>query len=47
MSNTTTCPNESAHTPCPELYMQWHAWAKRMSKTHSQVKCNGCGRFKI
>lgn len=31
----------------PEGYLQWHAWAERMSKTHHQQECPGCGRFTI
>lgn len=36
------------HTPCPEGYLAWHAWAGRMSRTgHRQVKCPGCGLWAI
>lgn len=35
------------HTPCPEGYIAWHEWAEKKSKTHKQVKCEGCGLFKI
>ena len=35
------------HTPCPELYMQWHDWAEEMTVTHKQVTCPDCGLFKI
>lgn len=36
-----------AHTPQPEGYIQWHAWAKEMSKTHKQRRCVGCGLYQI
>lgn len=41
------CPNESTHTRRPELYLHWYSWAERMSKTHAQVTCEGCGRWMI
>jgi hypothetical protein len=41
------CPHFEDHTPCPDGYIQWHAWAEKMSKTHRQVKCGGCGRYSI
>lgn len=38
----------SHHTPNqPEGYLQWHSWAARMSKTHRQIRCEGCGLFQI
>lgn len=41
------CPYFEDHTPAPEGYLNWHAWAKTMSKTHKQRKCPGCDRFEI
>lgn len=41
------CPHFEDHTPCPKGYLQWHAWAKTMSKTHKQRKCPGCDRYAI
>jgi len=41
------CPSFHDHTPAPEGYLDWHAWAERMSKTHRQIRCTGCGRFAI
>ena len=35
------------HTPQPTTYLAWHAWAKRMSKTHKQRKCPHCGLWSI
>lgn len=36
-----------AHTPEPEGYLQWHAWAEEKSKTHKQIKCAECGLYAI
>jgi hypothetical protein len=41
------CPNKSKHTKCPEAYLQWHDWADKKSKTHKQIKCEGCGLYVI
>jgi hypothetical protein len=41
------CPAHAKHTECPEGYLQWHAWAKRMSRTHRQIKCERCGLYAI
>lgn len=41
------CPDKASHTECPEGYIQWHAWAEKMSKTHEQERCAGCGLFTI
>lgn len=36
------------HTPGqPDGYMQWHAWAERMSKTNRQIKCAFCGLYQV
>jgi len=40
------CPNEKKHTKCPDG-LSWNAWAAKKSKTHRQIKCGGCGLFKI
>lgn len=41
------CPHFEDHTPRPEGYLAWHAWADRMAKTHRQEKCPGCGLYAI
>lgn len=44
------CPAREKHTPEPmheSDYMGWHAWARRMSKTHKQRRCPECGLFAI
>lgn len=42
------CSNREQHTEEPPLgYVGWHMWAARMGKTHRQVKCEGCGLFRI
>ena len=47
MSKEPPCPNMEDHTACPDGYLQWSAWAKKMAKTHKQRKCAGCGRYSI
>lgn len=37
-----TCPYRAQHTPAPEGYIAWHAWAARMRVGHRQVRCRGC-----
>lgn len=41
------CPEKHLHTPCPEGYLQWHAWAEEKAKTHKQRRCPGCNLFAI
>lgn len=41
------CPNAADHVYGPRGYVQWHEWAERMSKTHRQSKCKGCGYWLI
>ncbi len=35
------------HTKQPTGYMVWHDWAKSMSRTHTQIKCPGCGLWAV
>lgn len=35
------------HTPDPKGYVQWHAWAEEMARTHVQRQCKGCGLYAI
>lgn len=42
-----TCKNRANHTPVPEGYIQWDAWATRMSKMHRQIRCPECGLWAI
>lgn len=35
------------HTPAPTGYVARAEWAERMSRTHRQVRCPGCGLFKV
>jgi hypothetical protein len=39
------CRNVANHTLGPEGYIQWEPWARRMSKTHRQMKCPHCGLY--
>lgn len=41
------CDKWKNHTPAPTGYLQWHAWAEEKSKKHMQIKCEGCGLYKI
>ncbi len=41
------CPNAAGHTPCPEGYVAWHAWAGRMAQKHGQRRCAGCDLYVI
>ncbi len=47
MSEPSPCPNAKNHSQSPELYLDWMSWAEKMSKTHKQVRCPGCGLFKM
>lgn len=29
----------------PRGYVQWQNWAEKMSRTHRQLPCSGCGRL--
>lgn len=41
------CPKEAQHTPGPKGYATWFDWAKKMSKTHRQTRCEGCGTYSV
>lgn len=41
------CPQADQHTPSPASYTGWHHWAARMSRTHMQTRCPGCGLYEI
>ena len=45
--NEAHCPNLHDHTPGPDGYLQWHAWASKLSRTHRQEKCSSCGLYVI
>ncbi len=47
LTATWVCAYVEDHTPCPQGYLQWFAWAAKMARTHKQVRCGGCGRFKV
>jgi hypothetical protein len=47
MKAKADCPSFHDHTPCPDGYIQWHAWARRMMRTHRQIRCTGCGLLSI
>ena len=35
------------HTQCPSGYLEWHEWAERMTRTHEQRRCAGCGLWAV
>lgn len=35
------------HTASPDGYLQWHAWAEEMGRTHTQRQCKGCGLWSV
>ena len=35
------------HTPEPAGYREWHEWAAKMAKTHTQRRCPHCGLWAI
>lgn len=41
------CPDVATHTPSPDGYLQWHAWAEQKAKTHRQSRCPTCGFWSI
>lgn len=41
------CPDVHKHTADPSGYLQWHAWAEKMAKTHDQIRCPTCGFWAI
>ncbi len=47
MEREVLCPDRIHHTEAPRGYLQWHSWARRMGRTHRQVKCTGCGLYAI
>lgn len=42
------CPDFEDHTPCPEGYLQWHAWAEdMMRKGFMPRRCTGCKLYTV
>jgi hypothetical protein len=41
------CPVAERHTPAPAGYLEWHEWAAKKAKTHRQIICDGCDRYRI
>lgn len=41
------CPNYEQHEPMPTAYVEFDGWGAKMNKTHKNVKCSGCGLYKI
>lgn len=41
------CVNRSNHTPHPKGQIAHAEWAERMSLTHTQERCLGCGYLEV
>lgn len=41
------CPNAADHTPQPEGYLAWHAWASEMAWKYRQRRCGGCDLYVV
>lgn len=41
------CSKAELHTEMPADYLWWHECAEKMAKTHAQVRCPGCGFWRI
>lgn len=41
------CPDVDTHTRERLGYLDWHAWAAKMAKTHTQHRCPTCGFWVI
>ena len=48
------CPQADKHTkrtgtpgPLSNDYSHWNDWCEEMSKTHTQITCEGCGCYEI
>lgn len=47
LKNIDDCPDIKEHTLCPTGYTAWHEWAEKMSETHRNIRCKGCGYWAI
>jgi len=47
MDTQAECPNIKKHTPSPSDYTERYDWAQEMVKAHRQLRCLGCGLYKI
>jgi hypothetical protein len=42
------CSQSELHYPDePSGYLERHAWAEEMTKTHVQRRCPGCGMWRV
>lgn len=44
---TAACPLAGDHTPRPDGFSARREWAERMTRTHRQAQCDGCGGWLI
>ncbi len=47
LKSAEDCPDKAKHTKSPSGYMEWHAWAEKKAKTHTQHRCPTCGFWSI
>lgn len=48
MDGTMPCPNAAAHTHTPVAPgLEFREWSIRMAETHRQIRCWGCGLWKL
>lgn len=45
--DASDCPYNDVHEIGPESTLEWWAWADEMSKKNKNLRCPGCGLFKI
>ncbi len=43
----TRCPDEAFHQEGPPGYLARKEWARKLSLTHTQQQCPGCGLWVI
>ena len=41
------CADRDRHTPRPEGFLRYMAWAEAMGRTHDQERCPTCGLWVI
>ena len=41
------CPNYENHEPMPTGYVEFDEWAKVKNRTHKNIKCPGCGFYRL
>lgn len=47
MSAESVCPKRHLHAPAPDGYIARQEWFSKMALTHRQLRCPGCGLWKV